>query len=703
MTFRLKLFAMSRFEQRIKSARQYQRSRYGTVTIALACGVLIVALTVVYTTGTSVKIAPSDAAQTGSISVEGGIAVAVSGVVYAVSSKPVVAVSAPGFRTASRQIQPHERGGVISITLQELPGRLLARCTMMTTSSGRDHRAPCSTSPAGDATRWTLNDDRLATGAQFERELLPGEYRIGVNHPYYQTTEQRVTIGRGQKLELDIPLQEVEGEIFIQSLPAGASVTLNDVPAGTTPFRRRLAGGKHQIDVSLDGYAQVSESVEVTNDAASVERSYRLRRPTATLAFEVSPPNGNLLVNGKRVNPAQDYSVPANTQLDVTYLSQGYTRLTRKVVAPARQTTRVRLHLQPEFGRVDIRSQPQTRVFIDGTEKGATPLSLSLAAKPQTVSLRRPGYRTIDKRIRPSSTHPTVIDETLVTEFAARLAEAPKQYTNSAGVKLALFHPTRFTMGAPRHQKGQRANEFERQVTLTKPFYSGKYEITNAEFRKFKPDHGGSAELPVTSIRWIDAAMFCNWLSRQEGLPAFYRINNGELLGIDRTSDGYRLLTEAEWEWLTRRAGRKAGTVFPWGDESILPPQTGNVADESAQGSTRFYVPNYVDGHAGLAPVGSFPAESSGLHDLTGNVSEWVHDYYSIVADSAAGTPTDPLGPAFGQSHVIKGSSWRSGSLTPLRAAYRDGLREGRDDVGFRIARYLYAYEENAKHNHSER
>ncbi len=680
--FELKLFAMNRFEQRIKSARQYQRSRYGIIALALACGMLIVALTVVYATGTSVKIAPADAAQTGSVNVEDGIAVAVSGVVYAFSSKPVVAVSAPGFRTANRQIQPHERGGVISVTLQELPGRLIA-----------------SSSPADDATRWSLNANQVATSAQFERELLPGEYRIGVDHPYYQTTEQRITLGRGEELKLDIPLQEVEGELFIQSLPTGASVTLNDVQAGTTPFRRRLAGGRYQIAVSLDGYAQVLESVEVTNAAASVERSYRLRRPTATLTFEVSPPGGNLLVNGKRVNPAQSYGVPANTQVDVTYLSPGYTRLTRKVVGQARQTTRVQLHLQPEFGRVDIRSRPQSHVFINGTEKGVTPLSLNLATKPQTLSLRRAGHRTIERRVKPSSTHTTVIDETLVTEFAARLAEAPKQYTNSAGVQLVLFHPTRFTMGAPRHQKGQRANEFERQVVLTKPFYAGKYEITNAEFQKFKPDHNGAANLPVTSVHWIDAGMFCNWLSQQEGLSPFYRIKNGALLGINGTADGYRLLTEAEWEWLARRAGRKASTIFPWGDESILPRQTGNVADESAQGSTRFYVPNYVDGHAGLAPVGSFPAESSGLHDLTGNVSEWVHDYYTIVADPTSGTPTDPLGPAFGRSHVIKGSSWRSGSLTPLRAAYRDGLREGRDDVGFRIARYLYAPEETYTHH----
>ncbi len=673
---------MSRFEQRIQSARYYQRSRYQTIALALVCGVLVVALTVVYATGTSVRIAPSDAAQSGSVSVEAGIAVAVSGVVYALSSQPVVAVSAPGFRPVRRQIQSYERGGVINVTLQELPGRLLAL-----------------TSPAAEGARWSINDTLLATGSQFERELMPGEYRIGVNHPYYAPAERQLTIGRGEQLELDIPLQAVDGELVIESLPAGATVRLNGTKAGTTPFRRRLNGGRHQIDMSLTGYAHISDSVEVTSDATLVKRSYRLRRPGATLAFEVSPRGGHLLVNGKRVNPAQHHGVPANTQVDVTYLSPGYTRLTRTVLARAGQTTRVRLHLQPEFGRVDIRSRPQTRVFIDGTEKGMTPLSLNLAAKPQTLSLRRRGYRTIDKRITPSSTHTTAIDETLATELAARLAEAPQQYTNPAGVKMVLFHPSPFTMGAPRHQRGQRANEFERPVTLTKPFYSGKYEITNAEFRRFKPDHRGAAKLPVTSVRWVDAAMFCNWLSRQENLSPFYRITTGELLGIDTTSDGYRLLTEAEWEWLARRAGRKAETIFPWGDESILPPQAGNVADESAHGSIPLYIPKYVDGHAGLAPVGSFPAEASGLHDLTGNVSEWVHDYYAIVADPAPASQSDPLGPAAGRSHVIKGSSWRSGSLTPLRAAYRDGLREGRDDVGFRIARYLYADNENANEN----
>ena len=663
---------MSRFDQRLKTARQRQRYNFAAVGGVLAGGALVVAAVAIFGSATAVRIAPADAAQTGNIRVAEGAAFAVSGVVYSLSPRPVIAAEAPGFRLARRRIESHERGGAITVTLQELPGRLLA-----------------STTPANDSVRWLLNGEPEATADRFERELPAGEYRLGAAHPYYQPAERQVALGRGETVELDIPLQAVEGELSIQSVPAGASVTIDGEPAGTTPLRRSVAGGKYQVAVTHAQYAAVSESVEVTHAAASVERLYRLPRPAATLAFDVHPRDGALLIDGKKVSPTQSHSVPAETPVTISYLRDGYAGVTRSVTARAGETTRVRLHLEPEFGRVEIRSRPAARVFIDGTERGSTPLRIRLPTAAHTVALRRPGYRTVERRITPSSARTQVIDETLLTESAALRAEAPRQYTNAADVELVLFHPTPFRMGAARHEKGQRANESERQVTLRKPFYAGKYEVSNAQFRRFEPDHPGADDLPVTGVGWLDAARFCNWLSQADGLAPFYDVAGGALRGVNRAADGYRLPTEAEWEWLARRAGRRTGTVFPWGDEFRLSGKVGNVADETARGSVQFYVPRYVDGYAGVAPVGKFPAEASGLHDLTGNVSEWVHDYYTVVPNGRPGP--DPLGPASGGMHVIKGSSWRSGSLTPLRAAYRDGLRTGRDDVGFRIARYLEA------------
>ena len=663
---------MSRFDQRLKTARQRQRYTFAAIGGILAIGALVVAGVAIFGSATAVRLAPADAAQSGTVRVAEGAAFTVSGVVYALSASPVIAAEAPGFRLARRRIESHERGGTITVTLQELPGRLLA-----------------ATTPANDAVRWSLDGESAATAGRFERELPAGAYRIEAAHPYYQPAERQVALGRGETVELDVPLQAVEGELSIQSVPAGASVTIDGEPAGVTPLRRSVAGGKYQVEVSHERYAAVSEQVEITNAAASVERHYRLARPAATLAFDVHPRDGALLVDGKNVSPTRSHSVPAETPVTVSYLRDGYAGVTRSVTARAGETTRVRLHLEPEFGRVDIRSRPVARVFIDGTERGSTPLRVRLPTAAHTIALRRPGYRTVERRVTPSSARTQVIDETLLTESAARRAEAPRQYTNAAGVELVLFHPTPFRMGAARHEKGQRANESERQVALRKPFYAGKYEITNAQFRRFDPGHSGADDLPVTEVGWLDAARFCNWLSREDGSAPFYDVAGGALRGVHRTSDGYRLLTEAEWEWLARRAGRRTGTVFPWGDEFRLSGKVGNVADETARGTTQFFIPHYVDGYAGVAPVGKFPAEASGLHDLTGNVSEWVHDYYTVVPN---GRPeSDPLGPASGSLHVIKGSSWRSGSLAPLRAAYRDGLRSGRDDVGFRIARYLEA------------
>jgi formylglycine-generating enzyme required for sulfatase activity len=252
-------------------------------------------------------------------------------------------------------------------------------------------------------------------------------------------------------------------------------------------------------------------------------------------------------------------------------------------------------------------------------------------------------------------------------------------------------------MGAARHEKGQRANEFVRNIELKKPFYAGLKEVTVNQYTKFRKWSGSapSGNYPVTSISWLDAAEFCNWLSARENLRPFYVIGNGMLKGINKTSNGYRLLSEAEWEWLARKAGRKYQTIFTWGNEFVVPPASGNIADEAARSAVKRFVPNYNDGYEQIAPVGSFIPDKAGLYDLTGNVSEWVHDYYSLVPPIKATQEIDPLGDDKGTNHVIKGSSWRSGSLTELRASFRDGAVSGREDTGFRVARYLYGEEEH--------
>jgi formylglycine-generating enzyme required for sulfatase activity len=354
----------------------------------------------------------------------------------------------------------------------------------------------------------------------------------------------------------------------------------------------------------------------------------------------------------------------------------------------------VSFDLKEELGRVEFVASPPASVWIGGKNLGVSPLTLTLPAVTQAVTLTKAGYRSVVKTIQPRGGTVLKVSVTLQDEYQARLQEAPREYTSHAGIKLKLFIvEDDFTMGAARSEKGMRANEFLRKTRLTRPFYAGLYEITAGQFGEFKPGKGGAlAKSPVTSVSWQEAAIFCNWLSKKEKLDAFYVITGGRVTGFDAYTDGYRLLSEAEWEWLARKAEKEQQTLFTWGNATVIPSRATNAADESAKGQVRFYVPKYRDGFSGVAPVGSFTREPSGLYDMAGNVSEWVHDVYSLVPPPQI-TALNPLGAQAGDAHVVKGANWRSGTITTLRPAFREGLTTGRDDVGFRIGRYLYGEE----------
>jgi len=667
---------MSEFERdfqraRIKQYRLYILRFFSLVSVgALLAGVLV------STNGIPIKILPFEAEGTGAISVVDGYAIVHDNVVYGLSGTPTIVVRANGFREHRRKIQSDEQGKKIEITLTAIPGTLKA-----------------STFPARTNTRWILNGDLLFIGKTFTREIEHGTYSLQIDNPYFAIEERVFKIKRAEKQEINIDLTPVSGQVKILSDPPNATIRLKGEKIGKTPNILNLKGGVHNIILEKEGYVAVKEMITLSNTKDSVERNYKMKFFPSTLTFSVEPKGGQLLLNGRQIEPTGSYQVDSKTKHTITYILEGFYPLVRYVDLKKGEKKRINLHLNPEIGEVEIYALPSANVYIGGVKVGEGAVSVLLPAITHMVELRKRGYRTIQKKIKPSGDYKTIIRERLTTEIAARKAEAPLEYKNSVGIELKLFEPNSFKMGAPRDQLGQRANEFEKNVELKKSFYSSKHEITNAQFRLFSKDHSGPAKHPAVSLTWLDAASYCNWLSKKENLLNFYNISNSKLKGVNSKADGYRLLTEAEWEWLVRKAGRKNQTLFPWGNDTVVPKMAGNIADESAKGITRFYIPNYNDGYIKLASVGEFPAENSGLFDLTGNASEWVHDFYTLIPPDNKKVHFDPLGPEFGEGHVVKGASWRSGTRTQLRASFRGGLSNKRNDVGFRIGRYLYAKE----------
>jgi formylglycine-generating enzyme required for sulfatase activity len=226
----------------------------------------------------------------------------------------------------------------------------------------------------------------------------------------------------------------------------------------------------------------------------------------------------------------------------------------------------------------------------------------------------------------------------------------------------------------------------------------GLREVTNKEFKKFLSAHSSGSlqgqslnrdDLPVVQVTWEQAALFCNWLSAKESLPPSYIKLNGEVVAAEPLRTGYRLPTEAEWEYAARFNNNKASMKYPWGTTFPPPPKSGNFADISAKDLLANYLIGYNDGYPATAHPGAFGPNSLGLYDLGGNVAEWSHDYYAIYPYSAQEIYVDPLGPKDGKHRVIKGSSWKDGSISELRLSYRDYSQDKRNDVGFRIVRYL--------------
>ena len=256
-------------------------------------------------------------------------------------------------------------------------------------------------------------------------------------------------------------------------------------------------------------------------------------------------------------------------------------------------------------------------------------------------------------------------------------AERPREMRNSLGMEFVLIEPGTFEMGSPVGEDGRRGNETLHRVTISEPFYLGKYEVTRGEFGRFvaatgyetrdvcwiyesgkweeqsgwnwrAPGYRQSERDPVVCVSWVDAQAYARWVSEETG-------------------EAYRLPTEAEWEYAAR--GGRASRGYRYAGSHGL-SRVGWYWDNSDQRSH---------------PVGQKQPNELGLYDMSGNVWEWVADWYSSYS---RGPVTDPRGPSTGTHRVIRGGGWLNPARSCRAARRSNELPGSRSYVtGFRLAR----------------
>jgi formylglycine-generating enzyme required for sulfatase activity len=530
-------------------------------------------------------------------------------------------------------------------------------------------------------------------------EAPAGSQTITLRAPRYLDFVTTLDVkGAGERQDVKAQLQPSWGTLQIAAIPTNAQVSVDGKDQGVAPASLELDAGVRAITLSAPGLKNWESNVVIKAGETQKIGPIQLGQPDAKLTVRSVPAGADVTVAGQfRGKTPTTVELPSGVSHDVVVGLPGYTLFTQSVFADAGKSLAIDAKLNAILGGVSIQGDPaDADVLIDGKASGKTPRKLNLTAIQHRVEVRKQGFEPFTATVLPAKGLERAVQYKLTpSDRAAALMESAPTVTSKTGYLLQLIPRGTFIMGSDRREQGRRPNEVLRQVKLERPFYLGANEVTNLLFKKFKPDHvSGYMEKrsfdldtqPVTKVTWDMAVEFCNWLSEQDGLPATYERKGGAWELKKPATTGYRLPTEAEWEYAARYAGPSRTRRFAWGDELPIAPAIGNLAGTEGAKSLPTVLETYKDDFVGVAPVGKFQPNALGLYDMTGNVTEWTNDYYLSFQSNEA--VTDPLGPENSSRRVIRGANWMSAAVAELRLAWRDGANESSQTIGFRVARY---------------
>ena len=494
--------------------------------------------------------------------------------------------------------------------------------------------------------------------------LPAGEYRVVVRREGYEAFDDTLRIEAGRRMVRAIVLAEKPGSLVLELEPADAQVSLPDIES---PYRPglELPAGEYRVVVRRAGYEAFDDTLRIEAGQRTT-RAIALTEELGSLMLELEPRDAQVMLPDIESSYRPGLELPAG-EYRVMVRRAGYEVFEDTLrIAAGRRTTRT-IVLAEKPGSLMLELEPaDAEVSLPDIESPYRP-GLALPAGEYRVVVRRAGYEAFEEAVHIEAARLTtraIVLRRAVLKRAVGEVFRDALRSGGEGPEMVVLPTGRFWMGDS--DGGGEANEKPvRAVTITRPIAIGKYEVTFSEYEQFaavtgaeRPDAEGwgRGNRPVINVSQKDARAYAAWLSEQTGKR-------------------YRLPSEAEWEYAARAVTSTAerSTIYSWGDEIGR-----NRANCAGCGS------EWDDEKT--APVGSFAANAFGLHDMHGNVWEWVEDCWH---DNYEGAPTD--GSAWMEddcgSVVARGGSGDS-DPQQSRSAVREGAAPSvRGNVlGFRLA-----------------
>ena len=582
------------------------------------------------------------------------------------SDEAVYEVSHPGYASESISFLRQSEQRFYAIELHPLPGYLNVVVT--------------------DEFPVSIHIDGESQSRLDKIELPKGRHVVAVMRGDTKLDAYAVDIeGFGNSQEIFVDLTTYQAVLSIATKPRTATIKLDGMPLGRGTFEGGIPAVSGQLQIAAEGFdtkiIDVSLERGETLDLGTVELSPSL----ITTTIETKPTNASVLLDGTFVGESTaSFTLRPGRSYQLVVRKPGFHEHKAVLTPEIGKSISRKIDFEQETIRVEVKVTPSATVLVNGIQKGTAPLILDVYPG-DIIEARSEGLTSQSKIV--SDEHGA--DQSIAFELLEPSKHAyhfsPERDVVTGGLEIVRFPPVRFQKSI-----GDENGEMM-TVEITRPFYLGATEVTIDAYRLFQSSVNGPGKHPITDISWTDAVKFCNWLSAQHGLQPFYHVTpNNVVDGFDATSRGFRLPSEAEWEAGAAFNWRSDVVLAPfeWGKSTTIPIAFGNLAGRETAEIRSRYIDAFTDNHETGAPVASYLPNANGLFDITGNVSEWTHNYYQTRRETQGGP--DYFGPTNGFANVVKGSNYETHNMDEIATNYRDFETGKRSTVGFRVARWIY-------------